>query len=588
MRHLPVVASLFLASLPLAALANPAPAPALRAQEDMALVEQLAPFGRQPFLEDRSRILRSLPRDGNAPTAALRLGHLYLAHGFWREAGSIAEAALAMTPPEAQARAALRLRFVAGLLDPLPAPGTQDPVPDAFSDSREAAFWTRIHALSAGRTLEDDLPAGVSLAIIETFPTPMRAALLPLLAQEAIDASNWDLLRRIGAALQAIPGMAGSPVDLFLQGRAVEAAGSPLDAIALYAKASESRSPWAQRARLRRLKLLEAIERPDDPGAFLREIEAARRQWRGGPEAMEILEMSLRAHRNSGDAVGALMALEDIRTYYPHAATRVAPDSLRWEIVAEFYRSGASGGLDAEITGHRRLKDLYGHEPEFLPHLEAMADRLMALGLTAMAAEDFGVLGVDLRALRQSQPERVAGGDIDRARLKQVQALLAGGRGEEAWAQLAEPFFDSASHPERDRLRAQAAEMRGQPDLVPPVRPGAMALRLENARAAFARGQWRAARGHYLDWMEARQGRFEPEDIARLALASWREDRLSEDRSAIEAAGELAGYDRLPATLDALLGGEDLPLGLERLTREIEAVERATALLGGSASGDYR
>lgn len=492
-------------------------------------------------------------RAAQSPDLILSFAALYLTHGFWAEARStLSELDPERLPPRTRSEHA-RLSLLAMILDP----SGQKPDPSGLL-SETSEVWADA-ALFTALTEESPDPQtlGEAARLLGPLPVPIRQRALPALLEAALHARAWDLARLFGAEMQATPGLGGGTADLFLQGLGAERVGMREDALLAYERAGSGSDFWAQRARIAwaDLALSSGLR---DPEAVRDHLSRNRFVWRGGASEFDGLRLLFGLIRDTGDPLGALDLLTEIRDRHPERADEVASEEKRWSLVERFYQMGETGEIPfgALFDGHRRLFSGLSSDPRLLNLTEAFAERLYRSGAYRLAAEEYRRVHEAMRA-QASIGQAPNPARRDRVRLRLAEILLDAGLPDEAAPLLADPTLEPDFADLIEPLRARLHTMSGDPDAVlrtwvPDPDPG---HRLLLARAHMRTGGWDAARDHLAPILDADLNSGVGADFAR---ASFRAGTVLEDADLIRRA-------RIPERLtEPLLNAAAAPTRLSR------------------------
>jgi hypothetical protein len=572
----------------------------------------LAAFGGRDFLTMRAEIAGSLPstsadasRDVVARVeAALRLAALHLHHGLWREAASIARSAEAMASVSGveaplRERDALmsesrRIQAMSIVADPL----SRNPASSLEGFSEHEGHWPEFPLLRAaalareGRFDDVEAPVTPQAILLGGLSDQLLAALGPHLLEAAIHAGDASASEFLFAVVPWTEERLASS-RLWLEGLAAERADDLAAAVDLYAKASEGRDVWSQRARIRMIRLgLEAGTLGEEEARET--LRLARLQWRGDALALEVLRMAADLEISRSDEVEAISILEEIRMRHADIVDIPAHDAETWDLVSRHY--GEEMTLAQLLEGHSRLALHFSGRAPFLPHAEGAADLFLAGGAVQMAADEYARIVSAYERL--SRGRRLGAGDksaflaeADRVRIKSAGALLASGRAAEALETLPADPPEGELGDQAALVRAEALTLTGDLDGVIETRtsrPDADHLRLL-AAAHAGLGDWTAA---HRTWMEALDalvegGRaVEARDLHAFALASARSGRIEGDMPLLRRLAEDLPEAARTDLAERIAAAFRVPEPLMREDLE-EGIERAS-MTASAASGTFR
>lgn len=532
------------------------------------VAERIAGFSPGNFLSDRALLTSRLDsEDADEKFEALvNLAALYLAHGFWGEAGELLESIPEEDLSATDRSEVSRMRLLAGLVDPF---GDLDPeIATAREDWADASVFRSL----LGDGSEADFEKASELIL--PWPDPIRQRALPALLETAIEREYWEAVPRIAEQLLAHPGLADSPTDFFLRGLSAERNDMPEKALEDYEKAANGSGLWAARARVAwsDLALSSGLRTTEEVHAWLLR---ARSLWSGGPVGLATLSRLYETMKLLDDPISALDLLADIETRHPGGADRIASVEDRIFLVEAFYDSGFSGRIsfDRFLEGHLRLFRDMSVSPWYLDLAEGFAERLSGSGAFGLAMDEYRRINDTLAFQSQSPRLRPPPDRVDRVRLRLAELMIDADLAAEAESLLEAPVLEPAFSDRQEQLRARARFALEDWEGVLEtwlLDPDPVHLHLM-ARSHFALGNWEDARRTYLRLAE--KPGMQPGDFEKLILSSFRSGRLVDDEARIRD-GVLEEY--LPL-LESLLE-KDLPKapidrpGIENRIRTTEAV----------------
>lgn len=487
----------------------------------------LARYTRAKFLVDRQRLAASLrDRDADRTGALFDMAEFHLAHRMVPEGRSML-AALDPDLPPAQARHRTRLELAFRALAE-----TEPPLGERALDalSLTVGEWPdlpvfrllHLHRADAFAVATPDLrPA---LDRIPDLSPPLRAAILPALLEVAITSERWAEAREAAGYITADPALAAAPAYKFLLGRTGEAAGDLLQTYDNYLAAANGNDLWAHRARIALVEFGLQNELLSQHEA-LEMLQAESRVWRGDRHEIRTLNKVTALQLELDDEIAALATLASIATHFPGTPEAdIAREQARG-LWTGFYENVDTMPLSRLLAGHLRIAADYRFEQGFAAGTEALADRFMAAGATVVAADeyretrDYLLVGRDLGLLETEDRA------LDRLRLKQADAFLAGMQTEEAAHVLAADLLTDDVEL-RDWLnlsRARLSTLHGDPAGVVGTSQTSPSQRFQRLQAAalFERGEWAAAQAAYAALIEKGRDDAPFADAARLLLAAY-------------------------------------------------------------------
>ena len=475
------------------------------------------------FTERRAALLdRMALAAEDDPAARLDLAALYASRMMLPEAAShLAGLAGAAADPRHAA-----LSAVTGILS-----GAAGP---EVTDDPALGGWPPLPLLRAvALARAGDLDAAGALVpgaagSLDALPVALRAAMLPDLLETAINAGEWQLAHDLAGRFDDHAELRQSPAYWFLLGQAAQSGGKPLAAFDAYERATSGADAFAHRARVALVELGLSTGTLTAPEA-LDLLETARWMWRGdraaGAGAMLLGDLAA-----ADRPVVAAMAYGQVMRESPVPAQAALARQKARVLLQDYYggQAASDGPLDAFLDGHRRITRVYRFEDGYAEQAEHFADRFLRAGMTVIAAEEFGALH-DQQVLAQElelwpvTPDRPA-----HYRLRQVEALLAGGRPGLALALLDKLDGDAGVTDDQRRrahaLRLQALSDEGRDAAV--LTAGADAadplVRRLKAEAYYSERNWEKSRDVYAAlWRDDPDG-LAVVDALRLILSAYR------------------------------------------------------------------
>jgi tetratricopeptide (TPR) repeat protein len=282
---------------------------------------------------------------------------------------------------------------------------------------------------------------------------------LPGLLEAAIETGQWRIARDLAAQFTDHAELHGSPAYHFLLGRAAETGADLLAAMDSYARAGNGGDLWAHRARVALVAMglrsgtLEARE-------AMTLLAQVRQLWWGDAQARAVLRDLAVLQAAEGETLAALDSLGALINRYPISdEAGVARERAR-ELIDSLYARGAAGEMPlAEfLAAHRRIAPDFRFDPNFAPAAERFADTFRAAGATRIAADEYGAIHDHLAVAQDLGLALVPPTRLDGLRLKAAEALIFGGRNEEAATMLRAGLL-SDDPGLRDRFNTLAAEL---------------------------------------------------------------------------------------------------------------------------------
>ncbi|MEI4485528.1 hypothetical protein V8J36_04945 [Frigidibacter sp. MR17.14] len=566
----------------------------------------LAQFGRDDFLKDRARLASAYVEAAASGEPARRAGAamdfatFYLAHQLLPEGRSIIAAVdpAGLSEDDAARRDALdlALRLAAGETVPLDAAPLVAFGPGVWQDR---PLWAALAGYRAGNAdmITATLPDALEM-LDHTPPQFSEPLLLPLL-DAAIIAGQWNLSGAIAERIAARPALKDSPGYDFLLGKASAASGQPEAAFDAYARAAAGEGEAAQRARLALADLGIAAG-----GASLRQtadmLTSVRYDWRGGPLELGLLDRLARTEERIGNAPSALRWYGQILSLFAGTSEAQHAEERSHDLLRAVYDDGAAGRIEIGtfLRLHRNIAPDFRRIDGFDREAEKLGDRLLALGASAAASEEYAGIRKALEDARDAGLWEVTTDRMTAIKLKEADALLRGGQVPEALALLS-PVGPGLLAPETERrlaeLRAetlwaagQIAELAAQPL---GSSPAAGALR-RIADARFQTSDWHDAVEAYRALWHDHPRDFAFADAARLFLSAHRAGETEVATAVAAAFPDLEAGDDWRVVAESILA-EPAPLSPlrdaaidRRMQRSEETVTRLKALQDVSAQAD--
>jgi tetratricopeptide (TPR) repeat protein len=321
----------------------------------------------------------------------LRLADLNLCHGFAAEAlGALDLARLDRAEIEADARYhALRGAALVLLGRGTEAEGALSH--PSLAGRVEPAAWRTALAIARGGDVEDGETLGAQASIVTDYPQVLRSALLPRLAEAAVDAGDAPLAAKLVALVSAEAHSAGEKAQAkFLEGRRLAANGDVPGALAKWREVEAGPDP-DRRSRVRAAEARVALalaEKRMDVSEAIDALDSLSFGWRGDALEFDILRRLGDLHLARGDYPSALRTLRRAATNFPGAAQAA-------EIPAKMTRAFAAlfVGKDADARAPLEAIALYDEFRELTPAgargdavVSAVARRMVALDLLGRAA----------------------------------------------------------------------------------------------------------------------------------------------------------------------------------------------------------
>ncbi|MGR3322021.1 MAG: hypothetical protein ACU0DK_08835 [Pseudooceanicola sp.] len=497
-------------------------------------------LGRRPeadFLEERRARLLALAEADRAieeAAALLDLAEFHLAHGMAPEGLSIlSDLSSEGLPPVHRLRAAA-YELALGLLDYRERPLSERAL--ALLEPKHAGWpdqvlFRAVRLIDAG----DHEGAAPHLAAaadrLARFPEPVQERWLPGFLESAIATRQWRLARDMAARFDDLPVLRGGTAYHFLLGQAAEAGDDTLGAFDSYAHVMGGKDLWAHRARRAIVDMgLRENALSSSEAAALLAIE--RELWHGDEYAAETLQDLASLQMIEGDVVAAVVTYGQTMAAYPGTAHAQAARQKAHALIDTLYQKGAEGtiSLSEFMEVHSRIESHYRFDVTFADAAELFADTFYATGATTIAATEYEVIHDYLAVARDLGIDAIDEDRLAGLRLKQAEALLAGGQYDQL-ARLLELGIrteDPDQIAKRDLIAAEYYRETGQPAEIAEQGVGTPSVRLLTLRAQahFDAGNWDKAEMAYAE-LWALEGEEMPfSEAMRFLLAAYRNGNM--------------------------------------------------------------
>lgn len=320
----------------------------------------------------------------------LRYARLSLAHGLAAEALGALERIREARPGFAEEPAFRAMHGAAMLLLGRLADADADLGHAVLADHPEAAAWRTALRVAQGRSGESLGPLGDQAAIVASYPPALRRALLPGVAEAAIDAGEPALAEKLVALLAAeAEGAADKAAAAFLEGRRLAANGDVPGALAKWREVEAAPDPERRnqvRAEYAALDLALAEKRME-PAAAVDALEALSFAWRGDGLELAVLRRLGELQLGLGDFAAALRTFRRAASSFPAA---MQADDIPAKMTQAF-SALFLGETAAKLTPLQAVA-LYDEFRELTPAdargdrvLEAVTERMVELDLLGRA-----------------------------------------------------------------------------------------------------------------------------------------------------------------------------------------------------------
>ncbi|MEI4472025.1 hypothetical protein [Frigidibacter sp. MR17.24] len=551
----------------------------------------LGQYRAASFLRDRARLSAAYAAatgDAARDAAAMDLATLYLAHQMRPEGRSILAALspAAMQPATAARLGALQTAF--RLMDGETVPADTPALAEGPGAWADRPLWAALAGYRAGdhALVAATLPGAIEM--IDHQPTPFTDEVLLPLLDAAIEAGQWNLSGALAERIAARPGLRDAPGYNLLLGKASAASGQPEAAFDAYARAASGQGADAQRARLALADLGIAAG-----GTSLRQtaemLTSVRYDWRGGPLELGLLDRLARVEQRIGNAPAALRWYGQILTLFPDTPEAAHAQEETGALLNRVYTDGGAGRIEIGtfLRLHRNIAPDFLRMEGFDLQARKLGQRLLALGATAAAAEEFAAIRGGLAEGATAGLWEVSAERETSARLDEAEALIAGGQVPAALALLA-PAQAGRIAPETEQrlaqLRVEALWASGALDELSrePLSsdPGTTELR-RIADARFDRSDWAKAAELYRALWHDHPRDFGFADAARLFLSAHRSGDGVVASTVAQAFPDLASDAGWKTVAETILATPEpiVPLRDEAIERRMSRTEQAVTQL---------
>lgn len=528
--------------------------------------------------------------------ARMQLATLYLAHLMLPEARSLLDA-VDPTQLDADGRARLGamkagVRIMSG--KPLAADMADSPLVESNKNWKDYAFWSTLNAIRAKD--KDGIRAGLPAALsrLNAYPAVYAETCLPLFFSAALDIGDWDLARTVAERFDGYPELETRPVYKYLLGRAALGVNRVDAARQAFGEAAQGQGPYAQRALLALVDLGLAGKSMSPAQAQIL-LRGSLADWQGGEIELEALRKLVHVDRLLADWPDMALTLGRLLRDFPDSEDASPAAKQADGLISAYYQFAIDGKVPLErlLSLHRHLVPLYRFDKAFEDVSEKLADHLLALGATAMAAQEYARIYDTLRLGQEAGKWTLDAPRLARLKLAEAEALAAGGRYAEAAA--AQALAGAVPPALQDRAKALAARIdtaRGDAAAAAGVtlaEPSASDLRML-ASAASAAGDWSAARDRYQKLWSDYPGTFGEPDAINLLLAAARLKDHKTARAVTAAYPDLGGSAHWGRLVGAVLDSADKPLSplseraaTDRLSGAQQVIDGVGGALGDGA-----
>lgn len=392
----------------------------------------------------------------------------------------------------------------------------------------DRAFWAVLQAISTGDPvmLNDNLSRGVIGLMHQT--RPVARSVLPIMIEAMIETEQLVLADRSLELLEDFPDIDKAPIGHYLRGRAAEKRKNQKTALVHYFEGIKGYDRYAVRSRL---AIADMAIKDGGRGALMAAedvLENGLDSWRGDIFEIATLEKLHEIYVAAEEHVEGLILLSKITMRFPGTEAAERAEAQSRGALRAVYQDGFDGKIPLSrwLSVHLRLVPAYRYHPEYARLVEELADHLMALGGTTIAAKEYQ-RALDFRAdLIELNTDWVTPEEMTQNRMKLAKAYATGGQYVEAKHVLADldGEIDPTVRNQINTLRAKIAAQMGDADGL--LRTHVMSPSAENLRnvshALWEKQEWDGANDFYNRLWAEYPGSFDLNDATYLLIAAHR------------------------------------------------------------------
>lgn len=535
-------------------------------------------WGSATFHADLSSAIIALSAAHGATKCAVMLdiAELYLTHMLLYEARTTLEGITPVTPDQAR-----RLRVLKNATSLLSGQAVEDFTGSALNATNrpDRAFWAALQAIAHA-------DAGMLSANIRGSFSGLglqsRAALrqmLPVFIEAATELGEQAHAAAGLKLLAELPDLADSSTGQFLRGRVEERRGNNASALKAYFLAAEGWDEYAARARL---AVADMSLRDGGSGALLSAqsiLQDGAEAWRGDRYELEILKRMARLYAGTGDKTEELLALGRLLKRFPTSSEAKGGQEQAKQLLNDLYQEGRSGSypLSEWMSAHLRLLPFFGAFPEFPAHTEALADYVLGLGATDLAAKEY-LRAIHEYSTRDSQTHK---SDVTRLTLKLADAQRQAGLLPQARATLEAMKLETVD-PQHDAHATLAAkvlsELNDGPALMQTTLTAPTPDHLRDLGMALSDAEeWGEATATFLQLWKDHPYEFAFEDATRLLIAANRSNNSAAISKVARAFPQLTSSAALIDLAKSLNATPQslMPLSAEKVADRLQSLDDA-------------
>lgn len=533
------------------------------------------------FKEDLSSLIAKLSAGSGSEHTETQMdtAELYLTHMLLDEASSVLDRVVPDSP--ANARRYRALSDAAALLkgNPVAAFATSPLSDPARSDM---AFWSSLQAISSsdGQLLRANIQSSYT-GLGQQSKAVLRE-LLPLFVEATVElglTQHADIALRL---IEELPDLVAPSTKQFLIGRASEKRDNNAAALVAYLEAAEGNDVYAARARL---AIADKALENGGRGALLAAqstLENGAESWRGDSYELELHRSLARVYHLLENEVEEALTLGKILARFPSEPGVEDTRREAQERLASIYLKGAEGKypLSDWMNLHLRLLPVFRTLPGFANQIETLADYVLKLGSTDLAAREYRSA---IRITQEQEEAQQADFDTDlfRLNMKLAEAQLNGGLLDHARVTLELMDLDAGKNSIEDYRVLRARVLSGLDD-----RGEFLGVFLENPSVDHLRDmgmalskeeQWEQSADVYLQMWKSYPKKFELQDAARLLIAVNRSGDLETLDRIVRAFPDLTESKHLISMVNNIDSAPSalLPLRVEGAVERLDRLDTA-------------
>lgn len=460
-------------------------------------------------------------------TVVLDAAELYLSHMLLFEAASTLDGIEPTDPTRARRHRALTdaARLLAGEAS---TDATPDFASSPLNDARpDKAFWTSLNAIATSDVQLLSINIEQSFAGLSAQPSAVVRAILPVLLEAAIELDKRVYVDATLRLLEDFPELSNATTGMYLRARAAHRRGNSATALTGYLEAAGGWDHYAVRARL---AIADMSIQNGGRGALLaaqNTLEDGAEAWRGGRYELEILRRLEQVYHALENEAESAMVLGKILLRFPNMTGIDAVHEQAQQRLDAVYTKGAQGRypLAAWMGLHLRLLPYFRYMDGFTDRIETLADYLLDLGSTDLAAREYRRAAHILDEIRAGDPDLYTS-QIANLHLKLAHAQVRGGLYDQARLTLDTPDLKAASELNDEVLALMSVVMANAGDRLAFINAD---IQTSNARHLRSLGlalseeeQWPAASATFKRLWDTHPDQFSVQDATRLLIASYR------------------------------------------------------------------